>query len=36
MTTKMIKYNLKDFETILFNGFNFNIPEDTLNLISKL
>jgi len=36
MTTKMPKYNLKDFETILFNGFNFNIPEETLNLISKL
>ena len=36
MTTKMAKYNLKDFETILFNGFNFNIPEGTLSLISQL
>ena len=36
MTSKMAKYSLKEFESVLFNGFNFNIPNDTLDLISKL
>ena len=34
MTTT--KYNLTDFERISFNGFDFSIPEETINLISKL
>lgn len=31
-----MKYNLQDFEKISFNGFNFTIPEETINLISSL
>ena len=30
------KYKLIDFETIVFNGFDFTIPEETMNLISNL
>lgn len=35
MTTS-IKYNLEDFHKISFHGFNFTIPEHTINLISSL
>jgi hypothetical protein len=32
----MKKYKLIDFETITFNGFDFSIPEETVQLISML
>ena len=32
----MKKYKLIDFETIAFNGFDFSIPEETVQLISML
>ena len=32
----MMKYKLIDFETITFNGFDFSIPEETVQLISML
>lgn len=31
-----MKYKLIDFETITFNGFDFSIPEETVQLISML
>ena len=34
--TAVIRYNLEEFNNILFNGFNFTIPEATMNLISSL
>ena len=34
MTT--IKYTLQDFERIKFEGFDFNIPSETLALITDL
>ena len=34
--TDMITYQLKDFSNITFDGFNFNLPEETMQIISKL
>jgi hypothetical protein len=31
-----LKYTLKDFANIAFNGFDFQLPNDTINLISEL
>ena len=36
MTMIMKKYSLEDFNTITFNGFKFDFPEDTLKIISEL
>jgi len=33
---QIMKYSLKDFSNITFNGFNFEMPADTVNLISEL
>lgn len=33
---QIMKYNLKDFSNITFNGFNFELPADTVNIISEL
>jgi hypothetical protein len=32
----MARYNLEDFNNITFNGFNCELPEETLSLISEL
>ena len=32
----MTRYNLEDFNNITFNGFNCELPEETLSLISEL
>jgi len=32
----MTKYTLEDFNTITFNGFKFDFPEDTLKIISEI
>lgn len=31
-----LKYTLKDFNDIIFNGFNFVLPDETVELISRL
>lgn len=31
-----MKYNLKDFNSIMFNGFEINLPDETLAIISEL
>ena len=31
-----MKYNLSDFNNITFNGFDFKLPDDTINLIQSL
>jgi hypothetical protein len=36
MTVNMKKYTLQEFQTISFNGFKFDFPEDTLKIISEL
>jgi hypothetical protein len=36
MTAKMMKYTLDDFQTILFNGFKYDFPPETLQIISGL
>jgi hypothetical protein len=36
MTSKTIKYSLENFNTISFNGFKFDFPEETLKIISEL
>ena len=36
MTTKIMKYTLEEFNTITFNGFKFDFPQDTLQIISEL
>ena len=35
MTTAM-KYSLKDFNDIIFNGFDIKLPEETINIITEL
>ena len=32
----LVTYSLTDFETIMFNGFNYQLPEETLAIIRKL
>ena len=34
--TKLLKYSLSDFTNITFDGFDFNLPEQTISLISEL
>jgi len=34
--TDTLKYTLKDFTNITFDGFNYSLPEDTISLISVL
>lgn len=36
MTQMATKYNLSDFENMISSGFNFTIPDETMQLISKL
>jgi hypothetical protein len=36
MTTCIEKYSLQDFNNIIFNGFDFKLPDETVNLISEL
>jgi len=36
MTVTMKKYTLENFNSITFNGFKFDFPEDTLKIISEL
>ena len=36
MTTDILKYTLTDFNNIIFNGFNYELPLDVLNMISEL
>ena len=36
MTNKRMKYTLENFNSIAFNGFKFDFPEDTLKMISEL
>lgn len=36
MTTDILKYTLNDFNNIIFNGFNYELPLDVLNMISEL
>jgi hypothetical protein len=33
---EIMKYNLQDFNNIIFDGFDFKLPEETLHLISVL
>lgn len=33
---KLLRYSLKDFETITFDGFNLTLPEQTVEIISRL
>ena len=34
--SKVLKYTIQDFNTITFNGFNLNLPEDAVKIISEL
>ncbi len=36
MTAKLIRYTLSNFNDIIFNGFNYELPSETLQLISEL
>jgi len=36
MTTKTMRYSLEQIENIIFNGFNYHIPEETMETISNL
>jgi hypothetical protein len=36
MTTKLAKYSLEQIENIIFNGFDYNVPEETMEIISNL
>jgi len=36
MTAKIIRYTLDDFNNLIFNGFNYELPSDTLQKISEL
>ena len=37
MTTQVVrKYSLQDFNNIIFDGFDFKLPDETVNLISEL
>jgi hypothetical protein len=36
LMTATLKYTLKDFTNITFDGFNYSLPEDTISLISEL
>jgi len=34
--TAIMKYSLKDFNDIIFNGFDIKLPEETINIITEL
>jgi hypothetical protein len=36
MTTDSLKYTLNDFNNMIFNGFNYELPTDILNIISEI
>ena len=36
MSAKTMRYTLEDFNQIIFNGFDFKLPEQTLEIISNL
>lgn len=36
MTTDSLKYTLDDFNSMIFNGFNYELPNDILNTISEI
>ena len=36
MTTKTMKYTLDNIITILFNGFEYKLPDETLDKISEI
>jgi hypothetical protein len=36
MSAKLIRYTLSDFNDFIFNGFNYELPSETLQLISEL
>lgn len=36
MATKTLRYSLEDFENFIFNGFDYQIPEKTIEIISNL
>ena len=36
MTTKTTRYSLENITNILFNGFDYKLPEETLNIISDI
>ena len=36
MTQQIYKYELSNFDKIIYDGFNFNLPEETLKLITTL
>jgi hypothetical protein len=36
MTSQLVKYTLPDFNNITFNGFNYELPSEILELINKL
>lgn len=33
---QLLKYSLTDIEQIIFNGFDFNLPDETINIIKEL
>lgn len=33
---EVIRYSLKDFQSIIFGGFNYELPPETINIISEL
>jgi hypothetical protein len=36
MTAKLNRYSLNDFNNLLFNGFNYELPAETIRVISEL
>lgn len=36
MSAKLNRYSLNDFNNILFNGFNYELPSETIRIISEL
>ena len=36
MTTKTLRYSLEEFDNLIFNGFDYQIPEKTIEIISNL
>jgi hypothetical protein len=36
MATKTLRYSLEQFENIIFNGFDYQIPDETMEIISNL
>ena len=33
---KIIRYSLDDFNNLIFKGFNYTLPDETLKIISEL